>query len=580
MKTEERTSCPTCKSSNNLSYFKTDSGHLTSKCMTPDCPGDKASRVKDKQDVPDTSKGQKTEQKPLFKVSQLTNMSSKTGHTSGHVTAKSGQYGHSDGQNTEQGLITTGSFHPLTERGVSEATCRRYNYQTGEYNHTPCHIANYLGKSGDVTCQKIRLLDDKSFRWQNNDRDKQLFGQQALPPERDILYITEGEIDCLSLAELGLPAVSISTGAGDQTEGEILRHMKFLSEYEKVVLVFDTDDVGQKTQKEIAKLFTPGQCYAVKLRHKDPNEYLKLSQAEELRQDLSQSELCRPDNIIVPSKEELLTPEAAGMPFKYPVLSKMMKGIKPGRIITLLAGSGIGKTTFTREIVFDLVNSNPNLNVGVAYLEEPPKTSGQGFIALATNTPLHELEDCPTMLGDRFDPAYDKYVGKQSRIKYVDASFMKLESKELVYTLNWLAVAEGCSLIVLDHLTMVTYDMEGEQSERKDIDMLMKALRQLTYKTRCTIILISHLKRPFGGKSWEEGRAVQSSDARGSAAIEQLSDYMLGLEGNIVSEDPAEKNKRRTKVMKNRVTGQTGYADDIYYQPETGRMKTLDELFK
>jgi twinkle protein len=155
---------------------------------------------------------------------------------------------------------------------------------------------------------------------------------------------------------------------------------------------------------------------------------------------------------------------------------------------------------------------------------------------------------------------------------------MALESKELIYTLNWLAVAEGCRLIVLDHLTMVTYDMQGEQSERKDIDVLMKALRQLTYKTGCSILLISHLKRPNFGKSWAEGREVQMTDARGSAAIEQLSDYMLALERNTI--DEVEKLKTKTKVMKNRVTGQTGYADEIYYQEKTGRMITLDELFK
>lgn len=543
MKTEFSQACPTCKSSNNLKFFKTDSGRLSSKCMTPGCPG--------------KSDKQQNEHKAPYVVNKKTVI--------------------------ESDLITTGQFNALEDRGLTEETCRVFNYQVGTHQNRPIHIANYLGKSDVVTCQKIRYLDNlpgtpKEMAWRNHDKERRLFGQDTLNKSLEIIYITEGEIDCMTLYQAGFNAVSISTGAGDQTAGEINRHLKFLEQYDRVVLVFDTDEVGFKTQKEIAKLFTPGKCFKVSLRFKDPNEYLKLKQLEELKKDLTEVELCRPDNLAVPTLAELLTPTAAGKHFKFTQLSNLIKGIKPGRIYTLLAGSGVGKTTFTKEVVKSLVDKYPEFKVGVAYLEEPTKTSAQSFLALAGSVPLHEFEDDPTMLGDAVQGYYDKYVKPGCQIQYVDASFMALESAELVYTLNWLAVAEGCQLIVLDHLTMVTYDMNGEQSERKDIDMLMKALRQLTYKTQCSILLISHLKRPGFGKSWAEGREVQMTDARGSAAIEQLSDVMLALERNTV--DDALKNKTRTKVMKNRVTGKTGYTDELYQNEKTGRMETLTELFE
>ncbi len=155
---------------------------------------------------------------------------------------------------------------------------------------------------------------------------------------------------------------------------------------------------------------------------------------------------------------------------------------------------------------------------------------------------------------------------------------MKLEGSELKYTLEYLIQGLGCNLIILDHMTMITYDMGGENSERKDIDMLMKSLRESVHKTGASVVVVCHLKRPHFGKSWAEGREVNMTDARGSAAIEQLSDVMIALERNMI--DDVSKNKTKVKVLKNRITGQTGYVDELHYVESTGRLMTLDSIFK
>jgi twinkle protein len=155
---------------------------------------------------------------------------------------------------------------------------------------------------------------------------------------------------------------------------------------------------------------------------------------------------------------------------------------------------------------------------------------------------------------------------------------MELDGRELEYNINWLAQGLGCEIIVLDHLTMVTYDMGGETSERKDIDILMKGLRRLTKETNCSILNVCHLKRPSGQAGWDQGREISLTDLRGSAAIGQLSDAVIGLERNLQNESL--KNKTLVKILKNRVKGSTGLADSLYYDELTGRLVTVDQLFK
>lgn len=517
--------------------FKNQYGSMTSKCLTPGC-------------------------------------TYKQGHTN---TMVDNDFRKVDNINTNLELIVDGKYAAILDRGLTENTCQDYLYQVGEIFGKTVHIANYLDSSGDIVSQKIRFLDDKTFIWRQDSHKKLLFGQHLIPVDTTNLFITEGELDALSLAELGLPAISISTGAGDQTEGEIKRHLEYLNGFERITLCFDMDKIGQETAQKIAKLLIPGRVFIAPFRYKDANEYLKNHLEDELIEDLAKAELYRPEAIVRITKQQLLTTEQLGLTIPYPQLNKAIKGIKPGRLYTLLAGSGIGKTSFTRELMFSLLQGYPDLKVGAVYLEDPVQTTGLSFIALENNIPLHELQDEPTQLGDKFDAAYEKYI-ESNRIEFVDASFMKLESKELITTLRYLVQGLGCKVIVLDHLTMVTYDMQGEQSERKDIDMLMKALRELVHVTRCSIILVSHLKRPQFGRSWAEGKEVQMTDCRGSAAIEQLSDVIIALERNMIND--YEKSKTKVKVLKNRVTGWTGYVDELYFNETTGRLITVDQLWK
>lgn len=387
-----------------------------------------------------------------------------------------------------------------------------------------------------------------------------------------------GNCDAASIAEVGLHSLSISSGAGDQTQREIEQNLEFLNKFEKIIFVFDSDEVGQKTLDKIVRLFKPGKALKVVLKKfKDANEYLKAGCKDELLEELNNPVMCLPDAIRTPSIERLLKPQAKGYDLPFTALNKEIRGIKPGRIYTICAGEGCGKSSFTKEILFSLINTYKDLKVGAIYLEEPIETTANSFTAIDNNVPLWQLEEDQEALNLLTPKTYDKFI-KNHRIEFVDASFMELDGKELEYNIRWLAEGLNCPIIVLDHLTMVTYDMGHDSSERKDIDILMKGLRRLTKETNCSILNVCHLKRPSGKEGWDQGREISLTDLRGSAAIGQLSDVVIGLERNLQNESL--KNKTLIKVLKNRIKGSTGHIDTLYYDELTGRLITVDQLFK
>jgi len=110
----------------------------------------------------------------------------------------------------------------------------------------------------------------------------------------------------------------------------------------------------------------------------------------------------------------------------------------------------------------------------------------------------------------------------------------------------------------------------GDGDERRLIDNTMTKLRTLTEELQCGLILVSHLKRPSGDKGHEEGAVTSLAQLRGSAAIAQLSDMVIGLERN--QQDKDNPNLTTVRILKNRWTGETGVACHLAYSKDTGRM--------
>ena len=103
--------------------------------------------------------------------------------------------------------------------------------------------------------------------------------------------------------------------------------------------------------------------------------------------------------------------------------------------------------------------------------------------------------------------------------------------------------------------------------ERRMIDITMTRLRSLVERTGIALFLVSHLKRSNGEKNHEEGARVTLGQLRGSAAIAQLSDTVIGLERDQQSDEV--RGTTTVRVLKNRYSGETGIACNLSYDLNT-----------
>lgn len=490
-------------------------------------------------------------------------------------------YEHAEGAETPQrrrpqmaeGLIEGGEHRPLKARGITQATCEHWNYEVGEFKGRKVQIANYYD-GADIVAQKVRDAD-KNFKFLGEPKRAALYGQHLWRDRGKMVVVTEGEIDALTVSQLQgnkWPVVSVQNGAQGAAKS-VRKAVEWLSGFERVVFMFDSDKPGREAAEECALLLPPGRAYIARLPEgiKDANEALVANRGAEVIDAIWSAKAYRPDGIVKGSDlslDRLRSSVARGVEIPYPELNAALRGLRKRELLLMTAGSGIGKSTLAREIAYHLVKVHGN-RIGNVFLEESVQKTAVASVAIDNNIPLGDLLEDPSMLDDeKWQRSHAELVAPQF---YYD-HFGSLESTDLMAKMNYMAVGEQCDFIVLDHISMVVSGQEGSgEGERKDIDRLMTNLRSMIERTGVGVIAIVHLKRPGGGRaSYNEGGRVSLQDLRGSGSLEQLSDNIIALERDQQDQDNPDLSQIR--LLKNRQFGDLGLKDYLLYHRDTGRL--------
>lgn len=466
--------------------------------------------------------------------------------------------------------LIEGEYMALTKRGISEETCRKFGYQVAERNGEKVQVANYYSRTGELVAQHIRN-SKKDFSWTGDARDVELFGQHLWSPSK-MVVVTEGEIDAMSVAEIQqrkFPVVSLPNGA-QSAKKFIQKNLEWLEEFESVVLMFDNDTAGKEATAACASLFSPGKCKVATLPLKDANEMLVAGRGAEVISAMWNAKAYRPDGIVNAADTwELINSAEADAKGHYPWadVDGFLSGLRKGELVTVTAGSGIGKSLFCRETAKSLLDSGET--VGYIALEENVRRTVLGFMGMELNKPLHVSKEGVTQ--EEMRGAFERTAG--SGRLYLYDHFGSTDSDNLISKLRYLAKGCGCDWLVLDHISIVVSGI-GDGDERRLIDNTMTKLRALVEETGVGMLLVSHLKRPEGNRGHEDGLQTSLSHLRGSAAIAQLSDIVIGLERNQQSSENADETTVR--VLKNRYTGVTGVAGLLQYNRTSGRLLSAD----
>jgi len=154
----------------------------------------------------------------------------------------------------------------LTEqRKIGTETLRAYRIgqafiQKGERH---CVVFPFFDAAGNLTRMKFRDIADKKYMFLHpkaadageyeHGADLHLFGIQGLPEKAGTVVMTEGEIDALSFAEWGYPAVSVPIGAQPHDTHERCSHDEWiqndydwLEAFETITLAMDGDEPGRQ----------------------------------------------------------------------------------------------------------------------------------------------------------------------------------------------------------------------------------------------------------------------------------------------------------------------------------------------
>ena len=386
-----------------------------------------------------------------------------------------------------------------------------------------------------------------------------------------MVVITEGEIDALSVSQLQgnkWPVVSLPSGAQGAVRA-LRKSVEWLEKFEKVILMFDMDEHGRKAANDCAQLLSVGKAHIASLPLKDANECLVAGKGAEVITAIWNAKQYRPDGIVGATEmwDSIINqPALTSVPYPWNGLNQVVRGIRQSEIVTVTAGSGIGKSQVCREIAHHLLAQGHS--VGYVALEESVRRTALGIVGIELNQLIHI--DQNLVSPSELKEAFDRTIGTGRFYTY--DHFGSIDSENLMNRIRYMVRGCGCQYIVLDHLSIVVSGL-GDGDERRLIDNTMTKLRALVQELQVGMILVSHLKRP-DGKGHEEGAATSLSQLRGSASIAQLSDIVLGMERN--QQDPDSKNISNIRVLKNRFTGETGLASSLKYDKATGRMSEVD----
>ncbi len=458
-------------------------------------------------------------------------------------------------------------------RGISTETFKKFSYYKGSNGE---HIANMYDKDGAIIAQKMRYKD-KTFSWKGDTKNTVPFGLNLWRSGGKRITITEGEIDCMSISEaLGgrYPVISISNGAASAKK-DLKTHIEHINSFDEIVLWFDNDEPGRKAVQEVSSLFPPGKVYTVNSgEFKDANEVLKSKGKAGVLQHYYETKKYTPSGIVNANEggfdalmENSDSDEVYDTQFKGLTIAK-------GAMTTFVSGSGMGKSTIVREIGHHLLTTH-GLTVGHVALEENNSVSKRAYLGIEMNESIiskKKWQEYKVVSENvtKIKAAYEKVIGTDRL--YLYNHFGSLDSDSLLNKLRYLAVGAGCDIIILDHISIVVSGLEDMgDNERRVIDVLMTKLRSLVEETGVGMLLVSHLKRPSGDRGHEDGVQVSLSHLRGSGSIAQLSDKVIGLEGN--QQDAEHSHERVIRCLKDREEGEkVGILGHAIYNSEIGRL--------
>lgn len=510
------------------------------------------------------------------------------------------------------------------DRGISLETAQRFGVRaklSETDGRTPVAVYfPYYSQKGDLTGWKRRdLTKDKSERGHFSaigkvGVDSQLFGQHVcatVQRKNTNLFVVEGEWDVLSAFQSLRDSIAgdaekvkkygviepyvVGLSCGTVNAAENVQHNRlFVTGFEKVTLGLDNDEAtpkerekgikrGKEATEDIAAVLMKDNLYVVKYSQscKDPSDYLQDNRTLDLANTLQfKTQKFIAEKVVTAAEvgfEAFTKKREEGVMIKrFPKLMKKIRGLRKRELVILTSPSGVGKSTVTSEMAYCLAEQG--MRVGMIFLEETVTETMQRMGARHLHVKYNVFKNDPrAVVEEESLKETFEWLSGDSKFVFLD-HFGSIQIDDLMNKLKSFVHISGCDFIILDHLSMCISGLK-ESDERKLLDMIMTELAAFCASTDVGVIAVTHMNRsvaadfkPPKGKEdepfWVE---VTKEQMRGSAALEQLSWIVLGLEPEIMPDRT--RGRVRIVVLKNRPWDALGEADILRMNEQTGLLE-------
>lgn len=509
----------------------------------------------------------------------------------------------------------------LSKRGISEAT--QAHFLVGYCSAWKHPKAPKMKESQRVIIPidrhsyLARYAGDGDFiNWQGKKENKSKVGKQgifnlkALDEAQEPVFVVEGEIDAMSVYDVGHDAIAL---------GSISNYMKlinYLKEHkpaQTLIVALDADKRGEDAaQKLIDGLREQNvDCYKASISggHKDPNEHL-IADREGFAQALEVAiEASR--NAREEEKQEYLNNSAVTylwqfigsiganvdtpyIPTGFKELDRNLDGGLFEGLYVIGAISSLGKTTLALQIADQVANGGRDVlifSLEMARNELIAKSLSRltAQLSIERGTPIEKAKTTRGITVYKFWKSYseeekslitdavDVYGNYAERI-FIMEGIGDIGVGEIRETVKkHISITGNTPVVVLDYLQIVAPYNE-RATDKQNTDKAVLELKRMSRDYKMPVIGISSFNRD------NYDAAVSMQAFKESGAIEYSSDVLIGLqlEGtgtNGFNVDEAKKKNPRTieaKILKNR-NGRTGTTVLFEYYPQYNYFREMGE---
>lgn len=207
----------------------------------------------------------------------------------------------------------------------------------------------------------------------------------------------------------------------------------------------------------------------------------------------------------------------------YRLIDDGCMGFKGGELITIAARSGVGKTTFALNLIYNHIMNNDKAIL--FSLEMPEEVIGKKFLSIGLKIPFCDL-----------------IANKAPKDPYAFSLFAnKLASKPCRIYDDIFEISKICNKIRAEHakgdLKIVYVDLLNRITQEKrvgtraeEIGIMTRELKKLTLELNIPIVILCQINRTV---DYRDNKRPTRADLKESASIEEDSDLIIALYRNL-----------------------------------------------